>query len=227
MKLAIKLNPPNIGSIVALSVFSVALVGGVGSRVATAAANTTPYTPTAECTTQLLQVNGFKDDLARFKSNHYVLPTNLSNYEQEAMTHSDGQARLTYTGTGVVPSYADGKPVQVARLNYALVLQRHEGAIGVLQTKKSLNTQDYAAAIARLKVSIVSAVAQIDALSQNWTTNNASCANPVAAKKTSELAQERARELNLATQTRSGVETNSTNASKAYSTTAKTFDQAK
>ncbi|MDB5171066.1 MAG: hypothetical protein JWO35_760 [Candidatus Saccharibacteria bacterium] len=236
MKFTIKLNPASIGNLVALSVFSVALVGGVGSQVASAAtastggaeAKTKPYTPTPACIKQLSQVNGYKDDLARFKSNHYVLPTDLSNYEQKPMKQSDGKTILpTYTGVGTVPSYVDGKLVQVKRVNYPLILQRHEGAIGAIQAKKSVNTQVYAATIANLKASIGAAATQIDTLSQNWTTDNANCANPVEAKKTRELSQKRTIQLKLVTKVRAGVDKDSKNASKAYSAAARAFAKAK
>lgn len=244
MKLITKLNQSGAAHIVALSVVGLALVAGVGYKVfnqsafndpsASAAASTggaeakvKPYVATAACKKQLLQVNGFKDDLARFKSNHYVMPTDLSNYEQKPMKHSDGVTRPTYTGVGTVPSYANGKVVRVKRTNFVMVLQRHQGALVVLQTKASVNTKAYEASIAKLSSSIDAASAQIDSLSTNWSTDNASCANRVEAKKTKALANKRNIQLKLVVKSRKDVENSTRDASKTYNKAAIAFRKAK
>lgn len=214
-------------------VFTSVIAAVLGVALASTPAFALPSTNTwgggrqTACQKRLVLINGFAEDLERFKSNHYILP-NLATANTSEITDLNGKKYKVATTLQTVTVYVNGQPKQVKRANYAIPLQRHEGALGTLKAKPSVNLTDYSNSINAFKSSIESAKGEITTIGQSWSVakGNASCANKEEGKKVQDLTKKRSAHLKQMSKTRGTVKKASGKASAEYKKAAKAYKKA-
>lgn len=178
----------------------------------------------AKCEERLVVVNGFKDEINAFKERHYGTSYRAINdpaiVEVKKATVSDGTKADIKTGRVKAKVYKKGGKEQkeIWVKNYEVILQRHEGAIGVLSPKLGLDkTADYQAAITKFGVAISDARGQIDTIAKNWNPNNPICIGSAERNKVKTLSETRAKHLKKIKHTRDTlVNKKSIETSQAY-----------
>ncbi len=168
------------------------------------------------CKKQKREVIKFEPELRQFAKNHYILPgppqgNKLSAYDKDYAKFIDGSVGILYKASAKVPVYRDGDLKQKSfdyKVNYAMVLQRHQAARKVAATKPSLKASDlyksYDAAAISLKQAINDGQLFINSTIASWNKDQPTvidCQTNAGIAKAKELTKSRSTYLNLLSNT--------------------------
>ncbi len=242
MKTNTKLSQTGHAHLIVMAVVGMALVAGIGYKVhstqnangiastslsdAVATANTNPK---ETCMHQLALIANFPKELALYNSAYYLPPSPAdvsTNYVFQKWIQVDGQKRDTNTGIHTINNLS-GKPDPVRRVNYSVVLQRHQGALATISAKASVDTQNYAASVNKLANSINGATKQITDAGNTWNgspdSKSPSCSTLTGSRNVNVLARIRTLYLSDLRKSLSGVRKNANLASVEYRKAALAF----
>lgn len=181
------------------------------------------------CKNRLEKINNFKGMLANFKDYSYsdrfrALPADPNSTVIEVKNWKQpGKKDSVPTKTGYIKFKIEGKDAR--RINYELVIQRHEDAINIFRTQPTVNIGTYQAEINKFRGEITKASAQVDKLAARWdrVNKNANCNNRIEAAKVKLLTREMSRIWKEAKATRDPVKQASKDTSRAYKNSAREY----
>jgi hypothetical protein len=175
------------------------------------------------CENRIRVYGGFERDIKSWESYHYTMPTDLSAYTTKEVKQIDGVKRPTQSSEGKVTVYKNGKPVQVKKTNYVLVLQRHKGARDVAAAKVDVGA--YTTSINGLAGAIEKAKTNASGYRGEWDKQfaNVNCGTGQGQKDAKELTSLRSRIIKKLKSDLKDVKAASKNASKNYTAVAKAY----
>ncbi len=195
----------------------------------------------AACEKARKPLSVFDAEVKQYSKNYFAMPSaeDLAKYYKKTNVKGlgdKGKDSVVYVTNGPVPVFVKGKLVgdteaeaklRKKRTNYALVLQRHEGAYAKAASKAGMtdkaSMKTYKEAIDTLRADLESYVNISKIMADNWTLAGADCKTAEGQAKVKALTKERKDNFTILRSNLSDVKKESGAASRAYGDVAKDY----